>query len=164
QGFVGKLIGGWQINSSFTFQSGSPFSALNGADPTGALAGIDGLVGSNIRPNLNTNLDLSRMTIDEIRDAGGASLFRPLCGNVSATCAGERVGNAPRNFLRSDGVFLIDLGFIKNTRIAKGQNLQFRVEMFNATNTRNFGIPDGRINSSNFLNEKGTDGGNRRVW
>ena len=28
--------------------------ALNGADPTGALAGIDGLVGSSIRPNLNT--------------------------------------------------------------------------------------------------------------
>ena len=34
--------------------------------------------------------------------------------------------------------------------------------MFNATNTRNFGIPEGRINSANFLNEKGTDGGNRR--
>jgi hypothetical protein len=163
-GFIGKIIGGWQMNSSFTFQSGSPFSALNGADPTGALAGIDGLVGSSIRPNLNTDLDLSGMTIDEIRAAGGASLFRPLCGAPSATCAGERVGNAPRNFLRSDGIFLIDLGFIKNTRIAKGHNLQFRVEMFNATNTRNFGIPDGRINSSNFLNEKGTDGGARRVW
>jgi len=36
--------------------------------------------------------------------------------------------------------------------------------MFNATNTRNFGIPDGRINSANFLNEKGTDGGNREIW
>ena len=42
--------------------------------------------------------------------------------------------------------------------------LQFRVEMFNATNTRNFGIPDGRINSANFLNQGATDGGNRRIW
>ena len=36
--------------------------------------------------------------------------------------------------------------------------------MFNATNTRNFGIPESRINSANFLNEKGTDGGNRFIW
>ncbi len=164
KGFLGKLLGGWQMNANFTFQSGSPFSALNGADPTGALSGIDGLVGSSIRPNLNTNLDLSNMSIDEIKEAGGASLFKPICGNPSATCPGERVGNAPRNFLRSDGIYLIDFGFIKNTRIARSHNLQFRVEMFNATNTRNFGIPDGRINSANFLNEKGTDGGNRRIW
>ena len=127
-------------------------------------AGIDGLVGSAIRPNMNTTMDLSSMTIDEIKAAGGASLFKQLCGNPSATCPGERVGNAPRNALRSDGVYLIDLGIIKNTRVARGHNLQFRLEMFNATNTRNFGIPDGRINSANFLNEKGTDGGNRRIW
>ena len=61
-------------------------------DPTGALAGIDGLVGNAIRPNLNTDLDLSSMTVNEILAAGGASLFRPLCGNPSPTCAGERVG------------------------------------------------------------------------
>jgi len=121
-------------------------------------------VGSNIRPMLNTDLDLSNMTIEEIIAAGGASLFRQLCGNPSATCPGERVGNAGRNILRSDGVFLIDMGFIKNTRVAQGHNLQFRVEMFNATNTRNFGIPDGRISSANFLNQQGTDGGNRRIW
>ena len=164
EGFAGKLLGGWQLNSSFTFQSGSPFSVLNGADPTGALAGIDGLVGSSIRPNWNTDLDVSNMSLDEIKDAGGASLFRQLCGNPSATCPGERVGNVPRNILRSDGIFLIDFSIIKNTRIARSHNLQFRFEMFNATNTRNFGIPDGRINSANFLNEKGTDGGARTIW
>ena len=164
QGLAARIFGGWRVASSFTFQSGSPFSALNGADPTGALSGIDGLVGSNIRPNLNTDLNLGDMTIEEIKTAGGASLFRPLCGNPSPTCRGERVGNAPRNFLRSDGIFRIDLGFIKNTRVYRNHNLQFRVEMFNATNTRNFGIPDGRINSANFLNEKGTDGGNREIW
>jgi len=164
RGGLSKVFGGWQLNSNFTFQSGSPFSALNGADPTGALAGIDGLVGSSIRPSLNTNLDLSNMTIEEIKQAGGASLFKQLCGAASATCPGERVGNVPRNSLRSDGIFLIDVGLIKNTRVFRGHNLQFRAEMFNATNTRNFGIPDGRINSANFLNEKGTDGGNREIW
>ena len=45
QGVLGKILGGWQLASFFTFQSGAPFTVLNGSDPTGALAGIDGLVG-----------------------------------------------------------------------------------------------------------------------
>jgi hypothetical protein len=164
QGIAGKVLGGWQVSSFFTFQSGSPFTVLNGADPTGALAGIDGLVGNAIRPNLNTTLDVSRMTIEEIRAAGGARLFRPLCGNPGPACPGERVGNVPRNVLRSDGIANVDFALTKNTRVAAGQTLQFRIEMFNATNTRNFGVPDGRINSANFLNQWATDGGSRRIW
>jgi hypothetical protein len=164
EGFAGKVLGGWQFGSFFTFQSGAPFTPLNGSDPTGALAGIDGLVGDAIRPNLNTDLDLANMTIEELQEAGGASLFRRLCGMPSATCPGERVGNAPRNVLRSDGIGNVDLSLIKNTRFANGQNVQLRIEMFNATNTRNFGIPDGRVSSANFLNQWATDGGNRRIW
>ncbi len=164
EGAMGHVLGGWQITANFNFQDGPPFTPLNGADPTGALSGIDGLVGSAIRPNLNTNLDLSRMTIDQIKSAGGAGLFRQICGKPSPTCAGERVGNAGRNILRADGIYNVDFAVIKNTRIGRNQNLQFRCEMFNATNTRNFGIPESRINSANFLNEKGTDGGNRFIW
>ena len=52
QGVVGKILGGWQLASFFTLQSGAPFTVLNGSDPTGALAGIDGLVGNAIRPEL----------------------------------------------------------------------------------------------------------------
>jgi hypothetical protein len=163
-GVVGHILGGWQINSNFNFQDGPPFTPLNGADPTGAISGIDALVGNSVRPNLNTNLNLGNMTIDEIKAAGGASLFKQICGNPSPTCPGERVGNAGRNILRADGIFNIDFAVIKNTRITRSQNLQFRLEMLNATNTRNFGIPESRINSANFLNEKGTDGGNRFIW
>jgi hypothetical protein len=165
QGVVGKILGGWQLASFFTFQSGSPFSVLNGSDPTGALSGIDALVGSNIRPNLNTNLDLSSMTIAEILAAGGASLFSRLCGGASSqlSCP-ERVGNVGRNTLRADGIGNVDFSITKNTRFLNGHNMQFRVEMFNATNTRNFGVPEGRVNATNFLNQWGTDGGNRRIW
>jgi hypothetical protein len=163
-GVIGKILGGWQVSSFFTLQSGAPFTVLNGVDPTGALAGIDGLVGNAIRPNLNTDLDLSKMTVAEILEAGGRSLFRQICGMPSPTCAGERVGNVGRNTLRADGIGTLDVGFTKNTRFLNGQNIQFRIEMFNATNTRNFGIPEGRVNNSNFLNQWGTDGGNRRIW
>jgi hypothetical protein len=74
-GIGGKFLGGWQISSFFTLQSGAPFTVLNGSDPTGALAGIDGLVGNAIRPNLNTDLDLSSMTVNEVLAAGGRRYF-----------------------------------------------------------------------------------------
>ena len=114
---------------------------------------------------LNTDLELSKMTIEEIRAAGGASAVPARCAACrAATCPGERVGNVGRNTLRADGIGNLDFGFTKNTRFANGQNIQFRIEMFNATNTRNFGIPEGRVTSANFLNQWATDGGNRRIW
>ncbi len=156
KGFVGKVLGGWQVNSFFSFQSGAPFTALNGADPAAALNGIDGLVGSAIRPNLNTTLDLSSMTIAQIIAAGGRSLF-------SQITAAQRVGSAGRNILRGDRFTNIDFGMIKNTQLNESVRFQFRMDMFNATNSRNFGIPEGRINSTSFLNQWATNGGNRRI-
>ena len=155
-GWRGHMLGGWQVNGFFTFQSGAPFTVLNGSDPAGALSGINTLVGDAIRPNLNTNLPLGSMTIEEIRAAGGAALFQRIT-------AAQRVGSAGRNILRADGINNVDLGIFKNTRIGESQRIQFRAEFNNATNTRDFGIPEGRVNSSNFLNQWGTNGGNRRI-
>lgn len=156
RGFVGHLLGGWQINGFFTFQSGAPFTVLNGSDPAGALGGINSLVGDAIRPNLNTSLPLGSMTVPELISAGGRSLFQQIT-------AAQRVGNAGRNILRADGINNLDLGIFKNTRIAENQRIQLRAEFNNATNTRDFGIPDGRVNNPNFLNQWGTNGGNRRI-
>lgn len=156
-GFAGKLLGGWQVNSLFTFQSGAPFTVFLGSDPACAVCGIDGFVGNPVRPNLNTTLDLSRMSIREIRAAGGASLF-------SGLAPGQRVGNAGRNILRADGIKNVDFGIIKNTRITENVRAQFVVNMFNAFNLRNYGIPNATITAgANFLNEGATNGGNRRI-
>jgi hypothetical protein len=206
-GFVGRVVGGWQINSFFTLQSGAPFTPLNGADPAGALSGIDSLVGSAIRPNIYTNLNVSNLTVENLfaldqqlraqataeaqkifatlnNPAVGAlpgtlpnTLFTIAQGRVVANAAGAksvvvdflglpttgRIGNAGRNILRADGIADLGLGLLKNIRVREGNQLQFRADMFNATNTRNFGIPEGRVNSSNFLNQWGTDGGKRRI-
>jgi len=148
-GSTGKFLGGWQVNSFFSFQSGAPFTVTLGSDPANS--------GNPIRPNLNTNLDLSSMTISEILAAGGASLFR----GVSAV---QRVGDVGRNILRSDGLNLVDFGIIKNTRLSENVRFQLRADMFNSLNSRNFGIPNGAINSgANFLNQWATNGGNRRI-
>ena len=58
RGVLGKILGGWQVNGFLTLQSGAPFTVLNGSDPGGIVTG--NLVGTSIRPFLNTNLDLSQ--------------------------------------------------------------------------------------------------------
>jgi hypothetical protein len=152
-GVSGRLLGGWQVNSFFTFQSGAPFSVSLGSDPACALCGV----AASVRPNLNTNLDLSNMPISEILAAGGSNLFRGLA-------PGQRVGNAGRNILRADGIRLVDIGITKNTRVTENVRVQLRADLFNAFNWRNFGIPPNVVSSpGGFLNQWATDGGNRRV-
>lgn len=156
KGAVGRLLGGWQVSGFLTFQSGAPFSPLAGIDPGFRLSGIDALVGNAIRPNVATDLDLSRMTLREILQAGGRTLF----ANVTAA---NPIGNAGRNILRADGINNLDLAVVKNIRISESNTLQYRCEFYNASNTRNYGIPEARVNSTAFGLEGNTDGGNRRV-
>jgi hypothetical protein len=66
KGLAGQLVRGWQISAVVTLQSGAPFSVLNGSDPAGGLAGIDALVGDVIRPNVYTNLNVSKMSVAEL--------------------------------------------------------------------------------------------------
>jgi hypothetical protein len=169
-GALGRFLGGWQIAGFLALQSGTPFGPLNGSDPTAALSGIDALVGDPIRPNLSTNLPISTMTLRELQQAGGSSLFSALapCTRIGTTltCApGDWFGNLGRNVLRGDGIGNLDLSVSKTTRLfAERHTLQFRADFFNLTNTRNFGIPEARITNPGFLDEASTDGGYRRIF
>ncbi len=156
KGVLGRVAGGWQVNGSLTLQSGSPFTVLNGTDPLGRTAG--NVVGTPTRPDLNTALDLSRMTVPEIQAAGGRALFRGI-----TTGHPTGVGNAGRNILRANGINRIDLGLVKNVRVAEGHRMQVYANFFNATNTRDWGIPDAVFSSASFLVEGTQEGGNRRV-
>jgi hypothetical protein len=163
KGFSGRVLGGWQINSNFNFQSGAPFSPLNPNDISGTLGGLASAIGIATRPNLNTTLDVSRMSVEElfrlrgtVNTTTGNALFRALL-------PGERIGNAGRNILRADGLNNVDFGILKNTKIGENQRLQFRADFFNATNTRDFGTPNSTVTAGGFLRQWDTDGGNRRV-
>ncbi|MFN0100909.1 MAG: carboxypeptidase regulatory-like domain-containing protein [Bryobacteraceae bacterium] len=156
RGFAGRLIGGWQVSGFLTFQAGAPFTALNGTDPRGRTAG--NVVGTPTRPDLNSALNLSSLSVRELLAAGGRSLFLPL-----TVAHPTGVGNAGRNILRADGINRLDLGIIKNFRVTEGRTLQLHANFFNTTNTRDWGIPDAVVTSPSFLLEGPTDGGNRRV-
>jgi len=168
-GFVGHVLGGWQIASFVTFQTGSPFTPLNGADPTAAEGGIDGLVGNAIRPNLAPGANIFGKSLSDLLAAGGRSLFLQLgpCVRIpnTLTCTPtDRFGNVGRNVLRSDGLKSVDFSVLKSTRISESHQIQFRADFFNLTNTRSFGIPEARINNAGFANQSNTNGGIRRIF
>ncbi len=173
QGFVGRVLGGFQVNSFFTLQSGAPFTVLNGSDPAFALQGISGLVGDAIRPNLVGSPNFSGMTPREIRAACGTAIINqptnPQNGNrcpnfFSLVVPGQRVGNSGRNILRAAKLFLVDFGIIKNTRISEKVRFQVRADMFNVLNRRNYGVPiNARLNSPDFLLDGAVAAGNRRI-
>jgi hypothetical protein len=152
KGALGKVLGGWQATGFLTLQSGAPFSVLDGSDPGLRFSGLV----STVRANLNTNLNLSRMSVEQILAAGGARLF-------SHVTAASPLGNTGRNILRSSRLTNLDLGAVKNMQLRESQTLQVRAEFYNTSNTRYFGIPDATLSSANFLNQWGTDGGNRRI-
>lgn len=160
KGLAGRIVGGWQVSGFLTLQSGSPFSALAGSDPARLLSGIDSLIGNSIRPSLATTQNLSGSSIEELwQQTGGkvGTLFR----NVSLA---EPLGNAGRNILRADGIGNLDLSINKSIKMPmESHKLNFRMEMYNATNTRNFGIPNASFLNSNFANQWLTNGGNRRI-
>src|SRR5262249_54238341 len=136
---------------------------------------ISSVIGNAIRPNFAPGVDIDKlheMSVSEIRKnilASGSGVpdlyFRALTTNGGPTITSP-TGNVPRNFLRSHSLASIDLNIAKKINIAEGRTLQFRADMFNMPNHRNFGIPNGAANVTafNFLNEAATDGGNRRIF
>jgi Carboxypeptidase regulatory-like domain len=163
KGLTGHVLGGWQLNSNFNFQSGAPFSPLNPSDISGTLGGLASAIGIATRANVNTNLDVSNMSVEQlfalrgvVSSATGNALF-------SSLQPGQRIGNAGRNILRADGLNNVDFGLLKNTRIGENQRIQLRADFFNFTNTRDFGTPNSVVTSPGFLRQWDTDGGNRRI-
>lgn len=179
KGVAGKILGsGWQLSGFLTFQSGAPFTPLNGTDPFLRNSGIDGLVGNAVRPNYAGGVDVSRTSNADLFALwrSGTRYFTPVVA-TAATVPGNlqpgqtlNIANSPLGFgsagrstLRGDGIGQYDFSLAKLTRITERQQLQLRMDVYNLTNSRNFGIPESRINSANFLNKWGTDGGNRRI-
>jgi hypothetical protein len=154
QGVIGRILGGWQVNGFLTLQAGAPFTALNGSDPGNVL--LSNPVGISTRPFLNTNLNLSTMSVRELQAAGGRSLF-------TAASVQNPIGNAGRSILRANGINRLDFGLLKNFKVREGHRMQFHANFFNATNTRDWGIPEGIFTSPAFLNEGATEVPPRKV-
>lgn len=72
---------------------------------------------------------------------------------------GSPFGNVGRNTFAGDRLETFDVSVFKTFRGAEKIELQYRLEMFNAFNHPNFGIPNNiNLDNANFFNFQENDG------
>jgi hypothetical protein len=139
--FLPPALDGWQISGVTSFQSGTPFSVLNGGSPAGISvpdnAGVANGAGIGSYPDVvgDTHAHLPP-GINNSQSIG------PLLLNPAAFAApqGLTFGDAGRNFLNNPHRLNFDMSLLKTFKMTEGSNLEFRMETFNIFNHTQFRI------------------------
>jgi hypothetical protein len=142
-------LGGWQMNTISVWQTGKPFSILNGG------GGTIGAYQNRAVPLTNPGADRP----NQIKDArlthptfGPNGLFFDPTAFVPQPLG--TIGNTQRNSLFGPHFRHIDLSLFKDFALTERYNLQFRAESFNISNTPSYQITQNssnvQIGSSNF--------------
>lgn len=131
------VFGGWELGGLVTVQTGNPVGILSGADNSRTGVGFD-------RPNVvgNPVLSANRTRAERIDRFFDTTAF---VANPIGT-----LGNSGRNPIIGTGSFVWNTSLLKNIRIYETHRLQFRWEMFNASNTPVLSNPVGTLNSPAF--------------
>jgi hypothetical protein len=134
-GVKGALLKGWQFSGVGIFNSGSPIFISQDGD----VLNVDS---EDIRPNLVSGQD-PELPSDE------RSISRWF-NTAAFTRATVTYGNSPRNPVVGPGRKVLDLSVAKAIDVHEGQQLEFRIEAFNALNWVNWGNPNGTLGNSAF--------------
>ncbi len=134
-GIPNALVGGWQLGSIMTLQTGFPVTVVSGADISNTAIGTD-------RPNA------TGATVAIPRGQQDPELF--FNTNAFVLQPAGTLGNVGRNTLMGPGIVNWDFSTLKDFRIREGQELQFRFEAFNVSNHPNWGLPDSSRSSPGF--------------
>lgn len=132
------LASGWQFNGILSRFSGLPFTVASS--------------GSSVNAPGNTQTAQQILTSVDILGghgigANGASYFNPL---AFAPVTSVNFGDSGRDFPRGPGVFNVNGSLFRNFRLTERFQLQFRAEVFNLTNTAQFGLPGATVTSATF--------------
>ncbi|MBM3782844.1 MAG: carboxypeptidase regulatory-like domain-containing protein [Acidobacteria bacterium] len=134
-GFANAIIGGWQLGSIVTLQSGFPITVTVSGDPSNTGGQFD-------RP-MATGAAVALDNGNPSQWFNWQAFTRPVDGTF---------GNVGRNTLNSPGIFGWDFSVLKNFPMgfSEKHNLQFRFEAFNFPNHPNWGNPNTNLASAIF--------------
>ncbi len=144
---VDAFLGGWEVNTINTANSGLPlniqYTPTATFDVTGRISDFRGL--SVMRPNLVGDPQVGGNGQDPTNFWLAKSAFA--LPNVN-----NPYGNLGRNALRGPGFWQWDMAVNKTFRIParEGMAVQFRSEFFNVLNHTNFGFPDMNFSNASF--------------
>ena len=136
-GAAAAILGGWQINPTFQFYTGLPFTVL--AD------------GASLNAPQNTQV-ADQITAD-VKKLGGVGLGAPFYDpSAFRPVAQVRFGNMGLNALRGPWLVTSNLGVFRTFAFNERINLQFRGEALNWTNTPALANPNANVsNPANFM-------------
>lgn len=148
-----KILEGWEISGVTIYQSGTPFSVLNGGS-----TGISALDNAGVANGAGAG-----SYVDVVGDPHGTPppgannplSFGPALLNAAAFVAprGLTFGDAGRNFLNNPSRWNFDAALLKHYKLTEGTSLEFRAEVFNVFNHTQFRIynPDKGNTGSNTI-------------
>jgi outer membrane receptor protein involved in Fe transport len=143
-GLGDAVLGGWQLNSITTLQTGTPFNVVsNGNNPN-----YPGL-----RPNLVGNPNVSHKSISEWFNPKAFSVPSGQASSASGSSSKLIVGNAPRNLLFGPGYTNEDISLFKVFSLPREMKFQVRIESFNLLNTAHYNNPNSNIAQGNRFGE-----------
>lgn len=177
RGFVGHVLGGWQINAVQVSTSGNPYTptdntnAFYGLGNTYLTAGQRAFIGNPNAPE--TSVGISAIDAFIIYGApavaGNSTVFYsmnianqtgawvPVSPNDvrliinapgSAKIFNTPFGNMPRNFLKGPGINQLNMSVFKTTKVGEGLKVQFQASAFNVLNHPN---PGYGVNAAGYL-------------
>ena len=196
--FGQHFLNGWQVNATWLAQDGQPITPQAGSDLNGdgSSTGDRAIVnpgatelrsGTNVKFVCRGAGGLTSINASIAGCGGNAAVVGYLAIDPNAKYVGGSILGAPismtagRNSVSTPGFNVWDMGVFKNTYVKEQAHFQFRVEMYNAFNHRNYSLniptvltvldPGNALVSgyakvtsgSSFLNARQFSGGNRII-
>jgi len=137
------LLDGWQFSGIIIFQTGTPFSVINGGSSGGI--GVSDNAGVANYFGTGSYADCVGSPYTHVESGNiVAATFGPLIYNPAAFVAprGLTFGNCGRNSMHNPSRTNFNLSFLKHFRVFGERDLEFRVETFNIFNHTQFRIYD----------------------
>jgi outer membrane receptor protein involved in Fe transport len=134
-GFASKVLGGWQVNGLLSLYSGSPFTVTS----------------SGTSLDMTGSTQVADQVKSDVEILGGIGPGNPWFDTSAFRAVTERrFGTAAVNGMRGPGFANFDMSVFREFPLGSGRALQFRMEIFNLTNTPHFANPQNSVNASNF--------------
>lgn len=190
RGFVGHLLGGFQISGVTTFETGVPLTVINGQD-------ADSIGGNLDRPDFNPNGQTGVRAVPAIATAtvnpcgvavgatfytnpdAGSACINPANAQYIGLLAGTgRRGTLGRNTLRTPGQNNWNVNLLKRINVGEAKFVEMRAEFYNVFNHPQYGtasvspfspasagVPANVFTSAagQFLHPEFSDGGGRVI-
>ena len=125
----------WQVSALVTVQSGYPFTPRVGFDNSNT-GNVGGSFGYD-RP-------------DEVPPGAAPADVVVYDGRRFVVAAPYTFGSAGRNILRGPGLATLDAALIRGFRVGPDRRLEARVEVYNALNRANLGLPESFVDRPTF--------------